>query len=237
MKNLFVNYFLILGFILCCTQIEAQQWTGTNNLHNPLLRYGRVDIGNGTINQERLLTLHAATKPILRFSRGNGGHWDYEIYATSGGHLRFRGGGDTSGDNLTDHMTIQGSGRVTIGTLAAPQNIGGVSIKQYRLFVAGGILTDEVTVRTNWADYVFDKDYKLMPLNKVEEHINLNGYLHNTPSASDIENNGMNVGDIAVNQQEKIEEIFLHLIDAEKKVVALQKEVEKLTKMLQSDGQ
>lgn len=237
MKRLFAYSFLILGFLLCCSEIQAQQWTGTTNLTSPLLRYGRVDIGNGTINQERLLTLHAASKPILRFSRGANANWDYEIYATGGGQLRFRGGANASGDNLTDHMIIRGNGKVSIGTPNAPTSVGGINIDPFKLFVAGGILTDEVVVRVGWADYVFEKDYSLLPLSAVEKHINEKGYLHNTPSAEEIEETGIHVGTITVNQQEKIEEIFLHLIDAEKKVEALQKEVEKLTKLLQSADQ
>ena len=43
----------------------------------------------------------------------------------------------------------------------------------YRLFVRGGILAEEVRIRlqADWADYVFASDYKLLPLKEVEQYI------------------------------------------------------------------
>ena len=115
---------------------------------------------------------------------------------------------------------------VAIGTINTPSLLpSGTDISNYKLFVGGGIITEEVRVETGWADYVFDKDYQLLPLEKVEAHIQEKGHLHNTPSAKEIEaDNGIELGEIAVNQQEKIEEIYLHLIEMNKALKALQTE-------------
>jgi len=93
-------------------------------------------------------------------------------------------------------------------------------------------LTDELRVRTGWADYVFEEDYQLTSLKDVEAHIATNGYLHNTPSAEQVEAEGIEVGEITKNQQEKIEEIFLHLITLEKRIDQLENENAALRKAL-----
>jgi hypothetical protein len=96
----------------------------------------------------------------------------------------------------------------------------------FKLYVAGGIKTEAITVSlvNNWPDYVFKKGYDLLPLSKVEEHIQQKGFLPNTPSAEVVEKEGLSLAETAKNQQEKIEEIFLHLIDMEKRVKALEAE-------------
>ncbi|PHN07335.1 hypothetical protein [Flavilitoribacter nigricans] len=98
-------------------------------------------------------------------------------------------------------------------------------LSNYKLFVCGGILADEWLVpNATWCDYVFEENYRLTSLEEVEEHIAEKGHLHNTPSAKEIESSGLKVGDITVNQQEKIEEIFLHLIDMNKRLNTLEKD-------------
>jgi hypothetical protein len=72
-----------------------------------------------------------------------------------------------------------------------------------------------------WPDYVFAKEYKLMPLHEVEQHIKTNGHLPNMPSAAIIEKDGIPMGDIIIRQQEKIEELTLHLIEIKKEIEAL----------------
>ena len=82
----------------------------------------------------------------------------------------------------------------------------------------------QVATMANWPDYVFKKDYDLLPLSKVADFIAEKGHLPNTLSAAVIEKEGIELGATAKNQQEKIEEIFLHLIEMEKRVKALEAE-------------
>jgi hypothetical protein len=96
----------------------------------------------------------------------------------------------------------------------------------YQLYVRQGIVTEKVKVANvaNWPDYVFQKDYPLLPLSKVEAHIKEKGHLPNVPAAAVIEKEGVELGDMTKRQQEKIEELFLHLIALEKRVQALEAE-------------
>jgi hypothetical protein len=123
-------------------------------------------------------------------------------------------------------MQIHSNGKVSIGTTATEPDQN-VDNNDYLLFVKGGTLSEEVTVRTGWADYVFDNNYHLLPLETVEQHIETYGHLHNTPSAADL-NGTVNLGDATVQQQEKIEEIYLHLIEMNKEIKALKAENQRL---------
>lgn len=100
------------------------------------------------------------------------------------------------------------------------------STATYRLVVNGGILGRELFINnSNWCDYVFEEDYELISLEAVEAHIQEKGYLPNTPSAAEIEAaQGIELGEMTRLQQEKIEEIFLHLIDLNKEMETLKAE-------------
>lgn len=130
--------------------------------------------------------------------------------------------------NVSNDLDVNGDanvdGLVTIGTNNTPNQLAAINIAQYHLFVEGGILTEEVLVRTGWADYVFEEGYQHPSLEEIEAHIKAKGHLPNVPSAASIETNGLELGDATVFQQEKIEELFLHLIEMNKTIKALQAE-------------
>jgi len=71
---------------------------------------------------------------------------------------------------------------------------------------------------SNWADYVFQMNYPLMPLNEVKSFIEKNGHLPNVPSAAEIKEEGLNLGDAAKFSMEKIEELTLYVIDLDEKL-------------------
>lgn len=77
-----------------------------------------------------------------------------------------------------------------------------------------------------WPDYVFEKNYVLMPLSEVEEYINENGHLPNVPSAEEVEKEGQNLGEMNKILMEKVEELTLHLIRQQKEIEELKKKVE-----------
>jgi hypothetical protein len=110
--------------------------------------------------------------------------------------------------------TVYRSGRLGIGTTYTNLN--------YLLAVSGKIMTEQYKVQpcgNVWCDYVFDKDYKLMPLLALDTFIKKNKRLPDTKSAADIKKeDGIDAGETLLNHQEKIEEIFLHLIDLEKQL-------------------
>jgi trimeric autotransporter adhesin len=67
----------------------------------------------------------------------------------------------------------------------------------YGLLVEKGILTEKIKVATmassDWADYVFDENYKMLSLEEVEKFIIKNKHLPNVPSAEEMSKNGLDV--------------------------------------------
>lgn len=124
--------------------------------------------------------------------------------------------GDLANDRLKFHAKVGIGGNTSTAFGNFPANSGGVSLANYNLFVKGGILTDELRVSTTWADYVFTKDYRLPSLAEVEKHIQEKGHLMNVPSAKQVEEDGIELGEMAKIQQEKIEELTLYIIEQNK---------------------
>jgi len=115
-------------------------------------------------------------------------------------------------------------GRVVIGstTLANCSDCN-----QYKLFVKNGIRTEKVKVdiaaSNGWADYVFKKDYKLMPLKEVEHFITNNGHLPEVPSTEEAIKNGIELKEMNILLLKKIEELTLYTIEQQKRIEALEK--------------
>jgi hypothetical protein len=101
----------------------------------------------------------------------------------------------------------------------------------YNLAVGGGIIAEEVLVdKMPWADYVFEADYTLLSLEETEAYTLTKGHLPGVPSAEEVENNGLKLGEMQRVQMEKIEELYLHLFDMNKQMKALLEENEGLKK-------
>ncbi len=114
-------------------------------------------------------------------------------------------------------IRLTADGKAQIGDVSTASN-------DYKLFVEKGILTEEILVEStnDWPDYVFENDYKIKTLKEVESFIKTNGHLPNTPNAKDIAENGLRLKETTFNQQEKIEELFLYIIEMNKKVKELE---------------
>lgn len=141
------------------------------------------------------------------------------------------------GDFSTDQVKL--NGKVGVGGITTfPTTAGSANVSAYQLFVKGGILTEEVRVmlQSTWADYVFEEGYALPTLKEVESFINENGHLPNVPSAAQVAQDGIELGQIATIQQEKIEELTLYIIQQQKEIEEMkaqhQKDVEELKAMV-----
>jgi hypothetical protein len=114
-------------------------------------------------------------------------------------------------------------------------NVGiGVSNPLNPLDVNGLIHAKEVKVDLqNWPDYVFKKEYNLMSLSEVEKFIKKNGHLPNIDSASDVEKNGVRLGEMNAKLVEKIEELTLYTIEQNKQLKLQSEEVKELKRQVQ----
>jgi hypothetical protein len=125
---------------------------------------------------------------------------------------------------LPHKLVVQNGSALIEGNILTNANIGiGTSnftdgADTYRLSVKGKVRAEEVKVYNTWADYVFAKNYDLKPLIEVENYIAQNGHLPNVPSAKEITEKGLALGEMAKIQQEKIEELTLYLIQQNKEI-------------------
>ncbi|MBC7937739.1 MAG: hypothetical protein H7Y86_20510, partial [Rhizobacter sp.] len=117
--------------------------------------------------------------------------------------------------NNANRVFILGNGNVGIGT----------DNPTYKLSVNGNVRSKEVVVESIWADYVFDKNYKLKSLNEVEQFIEEHNHLPGIPSAKEIQQYGLNVGELQTKMMEKIEELTLYIIDLKKQIDSIQQPV------------
>ncbi len=148
---------------------------------------------------------------------------DNSVAESYGGGYFFRVHNDDVTNDYIDAMMIAKNGNIGIGTKKTDD---------YKLAVAGstGIIAEKVTVKVEgqWPDYVFTNEYDLPTLKEVEKQIKENGHLQNIPSAKEVEENGVELGDISKNLLQKVEELTLYTIQQEKKLEQQNKEIEEL---------
>ena len=127
-----------------------------------------------------------------------------------------------------DYLPLTG-GKVT-GNVSVVGKIGiGTTKPDSLLTVNGAIHAREVVVDLKVpADFVFGKDYSLMPLQKVEKYVQTNNHLPDLPSASEIKQQGLNVGEIQNKLLQKIEELTLYAIEQNKQITQQNQKIEKL---------
>ncbi|MBU0489591.1 MAG: hypothetical protein KKD31_16735, partial [Bacteroidetes bacterium] len=75
-------------------------------------------------------------------------------------------------------------------------------------------------------DYVFEKDYNLMPLSELKEYLTLHKHLPEVPSATEIGKDGLSLGEMNVVLLKKVEELTLYVLQLKQEIDSL-KEVEK----------
>jgi len=131
--------------------------------------------------------------------------------------------------NTRDYNYI--NGKLSVGTSKADPDA---------LFtVAGNINSRELKVKVNaGADFVFHPAYQLPELQSIEKYVKLNKHLPEIPSAKEMKESGLLVGDFQIKLLQKIEELTLYIIDLKKENQEYSKsikEVKELTIKLQRD--
>jgi hypothetical protein len=112
-------------------------------------------------------------------------------------------------------------------------NVGiGTTNPQHLLHVAGTIGAEEVIVSATGADYVFQPDYHLAHLTDVSTYIQENHHLPEIPSAAEMQKEGVSLGELQVKLLVKVEELTLHMIQAEERSDRLQAENKDLQKQI-----
>ncbi|MBQ9255191.1 MAG: hypothetical protein IJ180_10525 [Bacteroidales bacterium] len=168
----------------------------SQNIHN-----GNVKITGGT----HLTFAYPTGDAVINF--GN----------DSIGDLYFRalpiGGNINSFNNL---MILTNDGKLGLGT---------TNLENFKLSVNGKIRAKSVIINSDWADYVFNDNYNLMPITDVKKYIENNKHLPGFADEKSIKDNGVDVGEMQVKLLEKIEELTLYIIKLNEEYTQLKEEI------------
>lgn len=198
---------------------------GSGGFKTYFLINGMGQVGVGTpAPKERLqigntITFHDGSSKAISFNR----------YWSAGGWKTIEAGysssmlWDTPAGALRVYMNPKLSAneeapQIEMFSILNNGNVGiGVTWPSHKLAVNGPIRAKEIIVDTGWADDVFSPDYNLSSLREVEAHIEQEGRLPGMPSAKEVAENGISLGETQSLLLRKIEELTLHVIRLEKK--------------------
>lgn len=187
----------------------------------------RGNIGLGTTNPmdkihidgvDAGVRIGGSIRSRMNLYTGNQNGWQIEVSDANGnqfaGDLGFTESGVAAG-----RLVLKKGGNIGIGLLDPTE----------RLSVNGNVRAKKVIVtQAGWPDYVFDTSYSLRSLSEVEAFIAKNKHLPDMPSARDVEEKGISVGDNQALLLKKIEELTLYLIELKKENTDLKKRIDKL---------
>lgn len=110
--------------------------------------------------------------------------------------------------------------------------IGSPPLNDYKLAVNGAAIATSMKVKlqANWPDFVFLKNYKLPTLAEVKTYIDKNKHLPDMPSASEVNANGLDLGEMNRLLLKKVEELTLYLIEKDDNEKQLKKEFVQMKK-------
>jgi len=214
-------------FALAASTLSAQQ-----QVTNIYQWYGNIGIGAQYPNQRLVVSGRVAKIDFSGFQKGRlafynnkgGRSLGYSVHGKTGygwswlfddaqGNEYFRVDYPTGNANLHGRLIIS-NGHWGIHYMNPT----------HALMVNGSIRAKEIIVDTGWADDVFLQGYPLLSLAETESYILTNGRLPGIPSAREVQNKGVSIGETQAMLLRKIEELTLHQIEQEKRLKALEKE-------------
>lgn len=217
--------------------------TGANNSSTDATAFGVYSIGTGADSRAGYF------RGDVEVNQGS------TIYSSSNGSKTLFFNHNTAGDNIMSIAFNQTNNQYDWGWSKSLQlNRAGEMIKRFdgtgkvfsvfrfdlnqdvfRVYGDGKVFATEVNVllASNFPDYVFKSDYKLMPLAEVGSYIKSNGHLPNVPAAAEVEKEGLNVGQMTTVLVEKVEELTLYLLEQQTLIKQQQVEIEALKTELQ----
>lgn len=127
-------------------------------------------------------------------------------------------------------------GNIILGTKSDGSALGNVGIGTtsipvgYKLAVKGNVIAEKIKVKNsaNWPDFVFEPYYKLPDLLQIETFVKQNKHLPEIPSATEIEKDGLDLGEMNRLLLKKVEELTLYMIEMKKENESLKSRIQKL---------
>jgi hypothetical protein len=133
--------------------------------------------------------------------------------------------------NNAIRMTVNSTGNVGIGTTTPTEKLQVVGNIRVSGSIINSIFEEDVP------DYVFESDYKLMPIKQLENYLATEKHLPNVPSAAEIKQKDLNMSEFQMKLLEKIEELTLYMVNQAKEIASQKEEITQLKQLLKkNDG-
>lgn len=141
--------------------------------------------------------------------------------------------GMSAPDDHNPDLTLNNSETVNAAFLGNV-GVGTLDTKGYRFAVAGSAVAEEVVVKlqASWPDYVFESGYKLPSLLELQLYIAQNKHLPGIPSATEVSQTGIALGEMNAKLLKKIEELTLYLIELKKENILQEQAIAKQQELL-----
>lgn len=100
----------------------------------------------------------------------------------------------------------------------------------YSLYVDGNVMAEKVSIKSysQWPDFVFGQDYRLMPLGELKQYVSENSHLPEVPTEAEVSESGIDVAEMQGILLKKIEELTLYTIQLQEQIERQQKEIDEL---------
>jgi hypothetical protein len=121
----------------------------------------------------------------------------------------------------------------------------GKDVPTEKLDVNGNVkATNFISATTTYPDYVFEKyyqgtskinkNYEMLSIDDAEKYVKSNGHLKGVKSYKEIKNNDLNINlaEVSIKNLEKIEELFLYIVELNNENKKLRKELNNLLKTI-----
>lgn len=174
---------------------------------------GNVVFGDNTSPAYGKVTAHTPNQSFGFVQAGADG----QILATKVGGPN---GSATVGTYSAHHFRLMCNSLSAISIVSPSLNVGiGLDFPTYKFEVNGTMRAKELIIETTgWPDYVFEKEYKSLSLDELDRFIKEHHHLPNIPSARQMEETGIAVGNMQKKMMEKIEELTLYVIQLKKEI-------------------
>ncbi len=165
------------------------------------------------------ITQNNAGNSAVTLHNANGSGKSYSLRSTNTGNFSIY-----DNNNSAERLTINNIGNVKIvGKLQVGSNTQTTGPHTDAMLTIGGttgkLVAKQIYVTaSNWADFVFANDYNLRKLSDVEEYYKTNKHLPEIPSAKEVEENGVSVGEMNKLLLQKIEELTIYVVEQQKQI-------------------
>lgn len=201
----------------------------SNTTPVPFYVTGADDVNAIYVTREGEVGIGVAGEGINDRLRIRGGENDgtrASVRIVSGGNQQtmLLDGNEIDGINAGLFLNHNTDENVILATGGGGVGIGTQTPGNFRLAVNGPIRATEVVVETGWSDFVFEPGYELRSLEEVRAHVEEHRHLPDVPTAEEVAEHGVKLGEMESKLLRKVEELTLYLIELNDRVGALEGE-------------